>query len=73
MRTLGWFFNQHLATLACEQTRLCAVVLVACFYQCLSRLDSLAIGVHQKSAYVTASRTQVCTEFDVVRFFIAVK
>jgi len=29
--------------------------------------------VHQKSAYVTASRTQVCAEFDVVCFFVAVK
>jgi len=36
-------------------------------------LDSLVFGVHQKSPYVTESRTQVCAEFDVVRFFIAVK
>jgi len=36
-------------------------------------LDSLAFSVHQKGAYVTASRTQVCAEFDVVWFFIAMK
>jgi len=60
--------------IACKQTRLCAFVLVGwLFYQGLSRLDSLAFSVHQKSAYVTASRNQVCTEFDVVWFFIAVK
>jgi len=38
----------------CEQTRLRAVVLVGCFNS-LSRLDSLAFSVHQKSAYVTVS------------------
>ena len=58
--------------IVCVQTRLRAFVLVGCFTK-VSRLDSLVISVHQKSAYVTASRTQVCAEFDVVWFFIAVK
>jgi len=38
----------------CEQIRLSVVVLVGCFIS-LSRLDSLAFSVHQKSAYVIAS------------------
>jgi len=42
-------------------------------YQGLSCLDSLVFSVHQKSAYVTVSRIQVCTEFDVVWLLIAVK
>jgi len=56
--------------IVCDQTCFCVGWL---FYQSLSRLDSLALSVHQKSTYVTVSRTQVCAEFDVVWFFIAVK
>jgi len=59
--------------IVCKQTMLCAFGVDWLFYQSLSRLDSLAFTVHQQSSYVTASRTQVCTEFDVVQFIISVK
>jgi len=60
--------------IVCEQTRLRAFVLVDCLIKVsLGQLDSLAFSVHHKSAYVTTSRTHVCAEFDVVRFFITVK
>jgi len=32
------------------------------YYESLSRLNSHAFSVHQKSAYITASLTQVCAE-----------
>jgi len=59
--------------IVCKQIRLRGCCAGWLFYQSLSGLDSLTFSMHQKSTYVTASLTQVCTEFDVVRFFMAVK
>jgi len=57
--------------IVCEQTRLRAFVLVGCLIKV--SLGSLAFSVHQKSTYITASRTQVSSELDAAWFFITVK
>jgi len=56
----------------CKQTRLRAVVLVDCFIK-LSKLSSLVFSMHKKVPMSKRAVTQVCAEFDVVRFFITLK
>jgi len=70
--TFGCRFLHGKQMIVCEQTRLCAVVLVDCFIKvCLgySVLHSACIKQVRTSQWAV---TQVCAEFNVV-WFIAVK